>query len=80
LLKIALELKRFLWLKLKLDKTHNVSKTTTKKQVGSLVPEVGTTIVTIDNHMAIIQVHNGKNTIEDVCYMEVLELILSQNS
>jgi hypothetical protein len=48
------------------NKTHNVSKTTTEKQVGSLVPEVGTTIVAIDNHMAIIQVHNGKNTIKYV--------------
>jgi hypothetical protein len=28
--------------------------------------EVGTTIVPIDNHMAIIQVYIGKNTIEDV--------------
>jgi hypothetical protein len=41
---------------LKLKKTQNVSKTTTKKQVGSSVPKVGTTNVAIDNHMAIIQV------------------------
>jgi hypothetical protein len=56
LLKINLELKRYLWQKLKLEKTHNVSKTTIKKQVGSSVPKVGTSIVVIDNHMVVIQV------------------------
>jgi hypothetical protein len=30
------------------------------------IPEVGTIVVTIDNHMAVIQVQIGKNTIEDV--------------
>jgi hypothetical protein len=35
LLKIALELKIYLWQKLKLKKTHNVSKATIDKQVGS---------------------------------------------
>ncbi len=63
-LKITLELKRYLWLKL--EKTQNVSKSTIKKQVGSLVPKVRTSIVAIDNHIAVIQVHIGKNTIEDV--------------
>ncbi len=66
LLKIALELKRYLWQKLKPKKTQNLNTATTKKQVGSLVPEVGIAIITIDNHMAVIQVHNGKNIIEDV--------------
>ncbi len=56
LLKITPKLNRYLWNKLKLKKTQNVSKTTTKKQVGSSVPKVGTTNVAIDNHMAIIQV------------------------
>jgi hypothetical protein len=56
LLKIALELKKYLWQKLKPKKTHNVNKTTTNKQVGFSVPKVGTTTITIDNHMAIIQV------------------------
>jgi hypothetical protein len=36
------------------------------KQVSSLVPKVRTTIVAINNHMAIIQVQIRKNTIEDV--------------
>jgi hypothetical protein len=61
LLKIDLELKRYLWQKLKPNKTQNVS-----KQVASLIPEVGTTIVAIDNHMTIIHVQIGKNTIEHV--------------
>ncbi len=30
------------------------------------MPEVGTIVVAIDNHMAIIQVQIGKNAIEDV--------------
>ncbi len=66
LLKITLELKRYFWPKLKLEKTQNVSKVTTKKQVDSIVQEVGTTVVAIDNHMVIIQVQIGKNTIKDV--------------
>ncbi len=51
---------------MKPKKTYNVSKKTTDKQVGYLVPKVGTIVVTIDNHMAVIQVQIGKNTIEDV--------------
>jgi hypothetical protein len=35
---------------------QNVSKTTIEKQVGSSIPEVRTIVITIDNHMAIIQV------------------------
>jgi hypothetical protein len=45
-----------MWQKLKLEKTPNVSKATTKKQAGFSILEVGTTIVAIDNHMVIIQV------------------------
>jgi hypothetical protein len=66
LLKIALELKRCLWQKLKLKKFLNVSRTTIEKQVGSLVPKVKTSVVAVDNHMTIIQVQIGKNIIEDV--------------
>jgi hypothetical protein len=46
LLKIAPELKQYLWQKLKPEKTQNVSKTTTNKQVGSLVLEVRIIVVT----------------------------------
>ncbi len=56
LFKIAPKLKRYLWQKLKLEKTQNVSRATTEKQVGSSLLEVGTTIVAIDNHMAVIRV------------------------
>jgi hypothetical protein len=56
LFKIAPKLKIYFWQKLKPDKTQNVSKATIDKQVGSLVPEVRTCVVTIDNHMAVIQV------------------------
>jgi hypothetical protein len=66
LFKITLELKKYLWQKLKLDKVQNLGRATTNKQVGSLVPKVGTTTIAIDNHMTIIQIHIGKNTIDDV--------------
>jgi hypothetical protein len=66
LFKIAPKSKRYLWHKLKLNKIHNLSRTTTKKQVVYSIPEVGTTIVAIDNHMAIIQVQIVKNTTKDV--------------
>jgi len=51
---------------LKLKKTQNVSKTTTNKQIASSIPKVGTPHEAIDNHMIVIQVQIGKNTIEDV--------------
>jgi len=56
LLKIAPKLKRYLWQKVKLEKTQNVSKATINKQVDFLVLEIGTAAIAIDNHMAIIQV------------------------
>ncbi len=80
LLKIAPELKIYIWQKLKLEKNQNVNKTTIDKQVGSLILEVGTITIIMNNHMAIIQVQIGKNTIEDVLLDGDLELILSQNS
>jgi len=66
LFKITPNLKRYLWQKLKLERSQNVYRATIDKQVGSSILEVGTTIVPIDNHMAIIQVYIGKNIIEDV--------------
>jgi hypothetical protein len=66
LLKIALELKRYLWQKLKLKKTKNVSRATTNKQVNFSILEIRTTIVAINDHMTIIQVQIGKNIIEYV--------------
>ncbi len=43
-----------------------MNRTTTKKQVNSSVLEVGTIVVTIDNHMVVLQVQIKKNIIEDV--------------
>jgi len=56
LFKITPKFKKYLWQKLKLEKIQTVSRTTIEKQVGSSILKVGTTIVTINNHMAIIQV------------------------
>jgi hypothetical protein len=56
LLKIAPKLKRYLWQTLKPKKNKNLNRTTTDKQVSYSVLEVGTIVVAIDNHMAIIQV------------------------
>ncbi len=64
LFKIVLKFKQYLWQKLKLKKTQNVSKTTIDKQVGFSIPKVGTTVVAIDNCMVVIQIQIGKN--EDV--------------
>jgi hypothetical protein len=66
LLKIAPKLKRSLWQKLKLEKNKILTRATTNEQVGSSIPEVGITTVTINNHMVVIQIQIGKNTIEDV--------------
>ncbi len=52
--------------KVETKKTQNVNKTTTNKQVGSLVLEIGIAAVAIDIHITIIQVQIRKNTIEDV--------------
>ncbi len=56
LLEITPKLKRYLWQKLKLDKTQILNRTTIEKQVSSSVPEVRIAAIAIDNHMAIIQV------------------------
>jgi hypothetical protein len=66
LFKIALELKRYLWQKLKPGKTQNVNKTITKKQVDSSILKTRTTTLAIDDHMVVFQVQIGKNTIKDV--------------
>ncbi len=52
-------------LEAKTKKIQNLSKTTIEKQVGLLIPKVGTSTIAIDNHMVIIQVQIKKNTIED---------------
>ncbi len=49
-----LDLKKYLWQDMKLDKPQNVAKVITKKTIPSIVPEVTTTNVVIDNHMVVI--------------------------
>jgi len=50
---IALKLKTCIWQKLKLKKIHNLTITTIDKQLSFLV---GTIVIPINNHMAVIQV------------------------
>ncbi len=75
LLEIAPELKKYLWQKLKLKKTQNVSRTTTNKQVGFSVLEIGTTIVAINNHIQLFKYRLGKIQQTMCCWMEGLEII-----
>jgi hypothetical protein len=56
LFKIALELKRYLWQKVKPEKIRNVNIATINKQVCFSILKVGTTIVVINNCMIVIQV------------------------
>ncbi len=56
MLKIAHELKKYFLPKLKLEKTQNSSRTTTNKQVGFLILEVGIAVVVINNCVGVIQV------------------------
>jgi hypothetical protein len=56
LLKIAPELERYIWQKLKPEKIQNLNRTTIDKQVSSSIPKARTTSVTINNHMIVIQV------------------------
>ncbi len=65
LLKMAHELNRYLWQKMKLYKPQIIVKTITKK-ITSIVSKVVTMVIIIDNHMAIIQVQSGENNVEDV--------------
>ncbi len=63
---MAFELNKYFWQKLKPKKTHNLNTITTKKQVGSSIPKVETIAIIIKNHMAVIQLQIGQNTIKDV--------------
>jgi len=56
LLKMAIELKKYLWQKMKLNKSYCVTKIVFFKTIPFIVLEVVITAIVIDNHMAIIQV------------------------
>lgn len=50
-----LELKKYVWQEMKLDKPQNVTKTIIKKTIPSIVQNVATIDVVIDNnHMVVI--------------------------
>ncbi len=66
MLKIAPKLKKIFLVEAKTRKTQNLNRAIVDKQFGFLTPEVGIIAIGIDNHMAITQVHVGKNTIEDM--------------
>jgi hypothetical protein len=51
---------------MKLDQPQNVAQTMYKKTVPFVVLEVAIVILVIKNHMLVIQVQIGENTIEDV--------------
>jgi hypothetical protein len=55
-----------MWQKLNVDKPYINIRSINEKTTTSIVPDIGTTIVVIDNHMVVIQVQIGNNTIDDV--------------
>jgi hypothetical protein len=70
LFKITPKLKKNLWLKLKSNKPHIYTRSMTNKTTPSLVLDINTTTITMNNYMAIIQVQIGRNIIDDVLWME----------
>jgi len=65
-LKMAPELKIYLWHKMKLDKPHNVAKKIIGKIGPSVVLEVAIIVVAIDNIMVVIHAQIEKNIVKDV--------------
>jgi hypothetical protein len=37
-----------------------------EKAISYVVPNISTTTIAIDNHMVVIQIHIGRNTIDDL--------------
>jgi hypothetical protein len=69
LLKIGLDLKEYMWQKLKLEKPNIAIKQILKPSVPTVFEthsELYTSIIKVNNHMAIIQVQVGKNLVENV--------------
>ncbi len=68
LLKITLDLKIYMWQKLKLGKPNITFKLISKHGVVIVVEthsKLNTTIIKVDNQMAVIQVPVRKNIVED---------------
>jgi len=51
---------------MKTDKPHMNTRAINEKATTSVVLDINTTVVAINNHMAVIQVQIGRNTIDDV--------------
>jgi len=69
LLKITLDLKKYMWQKLKLKKLNIVTKQILQPNVAIMVEthsKLNTTDIEVDNQMAVIQIQAGKNIVEDV--------------
>ncbi len=66
LIKIVPNLKKYMWQKLNVNKPQINSRSINEKATTYVVPNIGTTTIVIENHMVVIQVQIGKNTIDDV--------------
>jgi hypothetical protein len=69
LLKITLDLKKYMWHKLKLEKPNITIKVMSEPSVVTMFEthfEVDTTAIKVDNQMAFIQIQVGKNIVDDV--------------
>jgi len=70
LLKIAPNLKKYMWQKLKRKKRDIATKVISKPNVAIVIEthsKIDTIIIEVDNQMAIIQVQVGKNIVEKHC-------------
>jgi len=69
LLKIAPNLKKYMWQKLKQKKPNIITKVILKRSVATVVDthsKVDTIATKVDDQMAIIQIQVAKNIVEDV--------------
>jgi len=69
LLKVALNLNKYMWHKLQLEKPNIDTKVILKLSVAIMIEKhskINTVAIKVNNQMVIIQVQVGKNTIEDV--------------
>jgi hypothetical protein len=66
LFKITLNLKKNLLQKIKSNKPHTYTRSMRNKTIPSIVLDISTTTITMNNHLAIIQIQIGINIILDV--------------
>lgn len=65
LIKIVPNQKKYMWQKLKVDKPQINIRTIILKATTSIILDINTITIIINNHMAIVQVQIGINTIDD---------------